>query len=242
MDAEEAGPDARVVFELTVEDGWPPAASERVWAFHVGGDHYRIDNAPWFVPDLAVGDVVKAVAPDAESHPVFVELVERSQHITIRLVCFRSGPLEGDLVRALQPFTALGVYGEGMTQYGMLALDIEPTAPLAAIASTLRRGVADGSWEYEEGRITQAWVEATQTPAIRMRRVGERRTAPWGRRRPEYEIVIMSGDAELFNGRTTTPSSVLVSQGRVHTTDAWDWISAADAAYTPRADSWITGV
>jgi hypothetical protein len=163
VNAEEPGPDAHVVFELTVEDGWPPVASERVWAFHLGGDHYRIDNAPWFVRDLAVGDVVRAEAPDADSNPVFVELVQRSEHNTIRLICFRSGPLQGDLARALEPFTALGVYGEGVSQYGMLALDVEPTAPLPAIVSTLRRGVADGSWEYEEGRITPAWIAATES-------------------------------------------------------------------------------
>lgn len=92
---------------------------------------------------------------------MFSEVVERSDHVTIRLVCFRQGPLSGDLARALEPFTALGVYGEGISQYGMLALDIEPTAPLTAVVSMLRRGVEDGSWEYEEGRITQAWIDAT---------------------------------------------------------------------------------
>ncbi len=60
--------------------------------------------------------------------------------------------------RALEPFTALGVYGEGAQRYGMLALDIEPTARLPAIVSRLRQGVEDGSWEYEEGRITPAWI------------------------------------------------------------------------------------
>jgi hypothetical protein len=158
----EEGPDAHVVFELAVEDGWPPVASERLWAFHLGDDRYRIDNVPWFVRDLAVGDVVRARLPDADSHPVFVEVVERSDHVTIRLVCFRRGPLEGDLARALEPFTALGVYGEGASQYGMLALDIGPTAPLPAVVSTLRQGVEDGSWEYEEGRISPAWIAATE--------------------------------------------------------------------------------
>jgi len=62
----------------------------------------------------------------------------------------------------LEPFTALGVYGEGVSQYGMLALDIPPTAPLPAIVSALRVGTADGSWECEEGRITQGWIDATQ--------------------------------------------------------------------------------
>lgn len=110
-----------------------------------------------------MGDLVRAHAPDADSNPVFSELVQRSDHITIRLVCFREGPMQGDLARALEPFTALGVYGEGASQYGMLALDILATAPLSAIASTLRRGVEDGSWEYEEGRITQAWIDATES-------------------------------------------------------------------------------
>jgi hypothetical protein len=162
MATEDQGPDAHVVFELSIEDGWPPVASERLWAFHLGGDRYRVDNVPWFVRDLAVGDVVRAEAPDAHSDPVFVEIVERSDHVTVRVVCFRRGPLQGDLARALEPFTALGVYGEGAEQYGMLALDIEPSDPLPAIVATLREGVEDGSWEYEEGRITHAWIDATE--------------------------------------------------------------------------------
>ena len=162
MTTETPGPEAHVVFELAVEDGWPPVGSERVWAHHLGGDRYRIANAPWFVRDLAVGDVVRAQAPDSGSHPVFVELLERSGHVTIRLICFRRGPLAGDLAQALEPFTALGVYGEGAQQYGMLALDIEPAAPLPAIVSRLRQGVEDGSWEYEEGRVTPAWITATE--------------------------------------------------------------------------------
>lgn len=162
MTTEEPGPEARVVFELEVEDGWPPVRSERVWAFHVGEDLYRVDNAPWFVRDLAVGDVVRAEPRGTDSHPVFVKVVERSDHVTVRLICFRRGPLEGDLTRALERLTALGVYGEGVAQYGMLALDIGPTAPLPAIVSTLRQGVEDGSWEYEEGRITPAWIAATE--------------------------------------------------------------------------------
>lgn len=152
---------AHVVFPLAQDEGWPPVASERVWAAKVAEHSYRIDNPPWFVPDLAVGDVVHAVAPNDDSHPVFTEVLERSDHVTIRLVCFRHGPLKGDLARALAPFTAMGVYGEGAPQYGMLALDIEPEAPVGQIVSLLRDGCEAGWWEYEEGRITQAWIEAT---------------------------------------------------------------------------------
>jgi hypothetical protein len=77
--------------------------------------------------------------------------------------------------------------------------------------------------------------------AIKMRRVGERRTRLLRRLRPEYEIVILNGDVAVFSGTTTTPSSGLVSKGKVHTTDSWAWINAADSAYSPHSESWTTG-
>lgn len=77
--------------------------------------------------------------------------------------------------------------------------------------------------------------------AIKIRRVGERRTGLLRRPRPEYEIVIMNGDVAVFSGTTTTPLSVLVSKGKVHTTDSRDWINAADSAYSPHSESPITG-
>jgi hypothetical protein len=154
-------PDSHVVFELEPdEDGWPPVGAERVWATHLGGDAYRIENPPWFVRDLAVGDVVEARPPDADSHPVFVRVLEPSDHITVRLVVFERGPLQGDLARAMQPFVALGAWGEGAQDYAMVALDIESSMPLAEVRAMLVVGERDGSWAYEEGRITDAWVAA----------------------------------------------------------------------------------
>lgn len=70
----------------------------------------------------------------------------------------------GDLARALEPFTSLGVLtGEVASVYGMLALDVGPKTPLDAVVTELHRGAQDRSWEYEEGRITPAWIAATET-------------------------------------------------------------------------------
>lgn len=161
MVASEQTADSKIVFELNVVDDWPPVSAETLWAHHLGDDRYRIANVPFFVRDLAADDVVLARAPDPTSRPVFIELLERSDRCTIRLIVYRAGPLGGDVARALEPFTELGVYGEGYPQLGMLALDVEPTAPLAEIVALLRRGVDDGSWDYEEGRITPTWIAAT---------------------------------------------------------------------------------
>jgi len=61
-----------VVFQFDVDgDGWPPVAAETVWAFDLGGGRFRIDNPPWVVRNLAVGDIVEAQAPATDQHPVF---------------------------------------------------------------------------------------------------------------------------------------------------------------------------
>ncbi|MGY4645192.1 DUF4265 domain-containing protein [Cellulomonas sp. URHB0016] len=155
------GPGAHVLFDLAVQDGWPPVSGERVWAYELGDDRFRIDNVPWFVRDIAVGDVVLAHAPDPGSHPKFVRVLEPSDHITIRIVCFRSGPLAGELQPVIDAFTPYGIEAEGVTQHGLVALDVPPTAPLELVHRRLLDGAADGSWEWEEGRITPAWEAAT---------------------------------------------------------------------------------
>lgn len=161
-------PDSRVIFPLEVDDeGWPPVGSERMWAFGRGEDRYEIDNVPWFVRDLACGDVVEAVAPDPSSHPVFTRLLQRSLHLTIRIICFRSGPLAGDLQAVLDAFVPLGPYAEGVDQYGMVALDIAPETPLRPVYEKLVAGRADGSWEWEEGRINNAWLALAEPPPRR---------------------------------------------------------------------------
>lgn len=162
----EEQPGAHVIFPLEVdEEGWPPVASERLWAFDLGQGLYRIDNAPWFVRDLAVGDVVQAEAPGPDQHPVFTRLHSRSDHLTIRIICFRRGPLAGQLQPVVDRFTPLGVRAEGAQQYGMVALDIGPDVDLRAVRTELRAGAADGSWEWEEGRITDAWL-AAEAPEV----------------------------------------------------------------------------
>jgi hypothetical protein len=77
-------------------------------------------------------------------------------------------------------------------------------------------------------------------PSIRIRRVGQRRTWPFFILRGVYDIVIEDDGHEVFAGRTMTPSSVLVSTGRVHTTDSYDWLGAADRAHADGDDAWVT--
>ncbi len=139
------------------EDGWPPAESEGLWAKAQGGDTYRIENTPWFVRNLAAGDIVRA---NAGSDGVLwaTEKATWSGHCTIRVIPRADGPLQGDLQAVLDAFTSLGVTGEGAQQYGMVALDVPAGSDAAPVKALLLAGEGDGRWDFEEGCVSVAWL------------------------------------------------------------------------------------
>jgi hypothetical protein len=151
----------RVVFRLDHdEDGWPPTATERLWATPVGDGMAKIDNVPFFVRNLAWGDVVQTV-PGPGGALWATARISWSGRCTIRVIPFSKGPLAGSHQAVLDAFAPLGVGGEGVESYGIVALDVPSDADLPAVARLLRRGARDGWWDYEEGCVGDDW------PAIR---------------------------------------------------------------------------
>lgn len=142
------------------ETGWPPVESEGIWAEPLGHGYYRLDNIPWFVPDVGVGDIVVAEA-HADGKLWAVELVRPSDNCTIRVIPLGTGTASSQHRAVLDTFEALGAGGEGAAPaFNLVALTIPSTAPLAQIKAELVRGEADGSWVFEEARVTDAWMAA----------------------------------------------------------------------------------
>jgi len=152
-----AGQFVKVIFELPQDDdGWPPAGSEGLWAVPVTPDVVRLDNTPFFVRGVAAGDLIRVRrGDDGQLHTG--ERLGWSGHCTIRIIVFRDGPLGGSRQRVLDMFAPLGVTGEGIERFAMVALDLPPDADIAAAKRLLREGQRGGWWEYEEGCIGDAW-------------------------------------------------------------------------------------
>ncbi|WP_326722257.1 DUF4265 domain-containing protein [Streptomyces sp. NBC_00243] len=55
----------------------------------------------------------------------------------------------------------LGVDGEGIEQFRVVALDVPPTADLAQVQRLLNHGVAKEWWHMEEGCFTTEWRAAS---------------------------------------------------------------------------------
>lgn len=150
----------KVRFELPKDpDGWPPATSEGLWAVPVAPDIVRLDNTPWFVRNIACGDRVR-VREGADGVVWAEERVQWSGNCTIRIIPYREGPLGGSWQRVVDAFTPLGVTGEVIEQYRMIALDVPPDVDLAVVKRLLRDGERDGWWGYEVGCGGDAWRDA----------------------------------------------------------------------------------
>lgn len=151
----------RVRFALERDEtGWPPVESEGLWAQPVGPGRFRLENTPWFVRGVAADDIVQAEADEAGTL-WFVDVVERSGRVVVRVIPRRDGPLHGDRQAVLDAFAPLGVSGEGMaTPVNIVALDIGPGAPIASVKALLERGESEGLWHYEEGCISDEWRRA----------------------------------------------------------------------------------
>ncbi|MFD4502092.1 DUF4265 domain-containing protein [Streptomyces sp. NPDC058457] len=106
-----------------------------------GDGTVRPDNIPWFVRGIACGDMV-AAEPDEEGVRWAGEVVRRSENCTIRLIVFRNSGSGAARQSVINAFHTLGVCGEGMERFGVVALDVPPTADLTEVQRLLNHGVA----------------------------------------------------------------------------------------------------
>ncbi len=98
-----------------------------------------------------------AVGPDEEGVLWAGDVVRPSENCTIRLIVFREAGSGAARQSVLNAFHGLGVYGEGIERFGMVALDVPPTADLAQVQRLLNHGVAKSWWRMEEGCLTAQW-------------------------------------------------------------------------------------
>lgn len=134
--------------------GWPPVEAEKLWAAPLGFESYRIDNIPFFVQNLAQGDIVRAVPVGGYLLP----LSRRSAgNRTIRIRPHPYGPLAGDPTEVFDRFIPLGVEGERSEPYNLVALNVPADVPASPVRTLLWDGAREGLWDYEEACIDDAW-------------------------------------------------------------------------------------
>jgi hypothetical protein len=150
----------KVWFDLARDDdGWPPVGREGLWAVVVSPDVVRLDNTPWFALNVANGDLFQIRRGDDDLW-LAGQRLQWSGNCTIRIIPFAEGAMGGSRQRVLDAFARLGVAGEGIERFGMVALDVPHEVDVVAVKQLLFNGQRDGWWEYEEGCVGDDWLDA----------------------------------------------------------------------------------
>ncbi|MCO6512707.1 MAG: DUF4265 domain-containing protein [Aridibacter famidurans] len=137
----------KVLFYLPVDDdGYPPYSYESLWAERIGGDAFRIDNIPFFVRELCVEDIVTALDEDGSLY--FQEVVEYSQHNTVRIVVIE----KERTTQLISGLRKLGLAFEGLDNY-LFAIDVVDPEKMATLVHFLADGQEKGWWEFEESAL-----------------------------------------------------------------------------------------
>jgi len=122
----------KLVFALEIDEGWPPISAEGVWCEKVD-DNYKLLNTPFFIPDLACGDIFKAI-PDPINQNIFeFDVIEESGNSVIWVM--NNNDLD------IQPFTEtlqkIGCAFEGFPRYSLLSVDVPSTVDIVALEELL---------------------------------------------------------------------------------------------------------
>ena len=117
---------------------------ESMWAIE-REDGYEIDNIPFHVTSLAVGDLV-AARRDEDGLLWFTQMTKPSGHSTIQILFAR----KEDVPSFRTHLDQMGCSSEKSDIPELIAVDIPPSVKYEKIKTLLDEGEREGRFEYQE--------------------------------------------------------------------------------------------
>ena len=154
-DHQSRGPDlVKVRFALPPEDRAHGVETESLWAQVTGKGRYRIDNIPFYVYDISLGDVVAGTADG--DRIAFERVLKRGGHSTYRVLVKDEMGFESSPFR--EGWRELEKHGCSyeVARRRWIAIDIPPSADVFAVYRILEDGENRAVWTFEEGHCGHA--------------------------------------------------------------------------------------
>lgn len=131
----------RVVFPCKFLDD--TLGTERLWCGkEMHG--YRVDNIPFYVPNIALGDLIKVEKVNGELW--FEDLIRASGNSVIQLRILTNSS-QSDVGRI---FEKLGCEWEGSDRADLIAISVPSQIDYAIVEEILVEGDRNGKWDYRE--------------------------------------------------------------------------------------------
>lgn len=137
---------AKVIF--VYKDFDDDAQVESVWAERTKDGHYKIMNVPFFVPNIAYGDIVSVENDEGDLY--FDELITPSGHSTVQMIIY----YPEDVSKIGEELVNLGCDWEGSHLKEYISVDIPPMVSYAPVKEYLQKGFLQKRWDYKEACLT----------------------------------------------------------------------------------------
>ena len=137
-------------FRLEVIDDWPPVSAESLWVEPIGDGKFRIDNSPFFVRNIAVGDLVEGA--EVLDEPVkFVGKISSGGHSTVWVITLNDKigeSLKGGI-------RELGCHVEGSPWPSLISIDVPSGSHLGELHRLLREVASTGQIEFVDACVVE---------------------------------------------------------------------------------------
>jgi Domain of unknown function (DUF4265) len=137
----------KIDFSLDIEDGYPPINVERLNAKEFAPDQYEILNSPFFIKEIAYGDVVTATKT-SEGRLKFTSCVKKSPFKAISVIILDE-EMNSKLMDLFRGRNCVIEYGE-FGQLKMVAIAIPETEDYQLIRDSLEAFECAGMISYAE--------------------------------------------------------------------------------------------
>jgi len=127
------------------ESGYPPFASEGIWAEDLGDGKFKIDSIPFYVQGLSAEDVVEA-APSPEGGLAYARTIQPSANSTIRVILYDESARE----RILNGLRDLGCDYEIAIPTTLIAVNVPKVVDVTRLMALLSKEVDAERLDYEE--------------------------------------------------------------------------------------------
>ena len=134
----------KVSFVHKYEDG--SFETENMWCIKITDETYEIDNIPFIVRRVSLGDIITVAFDEEEQRFYFESFVSVSGNSTIR-VYFED---ENQIQLTRDRLVGFTCASEGFLSRKMIAVNVPSDVAYKPIKDFLDEGEANKQWEYEE--------------------------------------------------------------------------------------------
>jgi uncharacterized protein DUF4265 len=138
----------KVIFELEQdENGYPPAETEFLWCIPTERGTYIVDNLPFFVREISLGDEIAATRIGKTLQ--FSRVVHQSKNSTIRVLLKNTAMIQ----EIRDKLDALGCGTELMDKLSLLSVTMPSDAKITDTLSFLDAEAEQGNIGIEESAV-----------------------------------------------------------------------------------------